>query len=149
MGIDPILTRGAYAAMLAQAARAHPLECCGLLLGQRGDGLAGAAECISAIAPAANVAADPTRHFEIDPAVLIAAHVAEREDAKREGAGGSPALLGWYHSHPSGLPTPSATDQASSPRDGRIWAIIGDGAVRLWRDGPFGFEALPTRLVDG
>ena len=142
MGTDPQLTRGALAAMLAEAARAHPAECCGLLLGPRGEGVLGRAECITAIAPTANVAADPTRHFEIDPTALITAFRAERE-------GGEQALLGWYHSHPSGEAIPSATDQASSPRDGRVWAIIAKGAVRLWRDGPFGFEALPLLLVEG
>ena len=146
MGTDPQLTRGALAAMLAQAARAHPAECCGLLLGVRwaeaGEGACGEAECITAITPTAKVAADPTRHFEIDPAALIAALRAERE-------GGEQALLGWYHSHPAGEAIPSATDQANSPRDGRVWAIIAEGAVRLWRDGPLGFEALPLLLVEG
>ena len=135
------LTKSAQAAMLREAARAHPLECCGLLLGPRGEGAAGGAGCITTIAPAANVAADPARHFEIDPAALIAAHRAERE--------GGMALCGWYHSHPCGEAAPSATDAAFAPHDGRVWAIIADGAVRLWRDGPYGFEALPTRLVEG
>ena len=146
MGTDPQLTRGALAAMLAQAARAHPAECCGLLLGVRAEGALGGAECITAIAPAANVAADPTRHFEIDPAALIAALRAERAGGQNIG---EQALLGWYHSHPAGEAIPSATDQAAAPRDGRVWAIIAKGAVRLWRDGAFGFEALPLHLVEG
>jgi proteasome lid subunit RPN8/RPN11 len=142
MGTNPILTRGALAAMLAEAARAHPAEACGLLLGERIAGQAGGQERITAIAPTANVAADPTRHFEIDPAALIAALRAER---RGEGL----ALLGWYHSHPSGDATPSAVDQASAPRDGRLWAIIAGGTVRVWRDAAGGFEALPTGLGDG
>ena len=138
MGTNPILTRGALAAMLAEAARAHPNEACGLLLGER----RGAREHIVATVPTANVAPDPTRNFEIDPAALIAAHRAER-------AGEGLALLGWYHSHPSGDAAPSATDRASAPRDGRLWAIIAGGGVRLWRDAAAGFEALPTGLADG
>jgi proteasome lid subunit RPN8/RPN11 len=124
--------------MIAEAARAHPAEACGLLLGERSRGQ----ERITAITPTANVAADPARHFEIDPAALIAAHRAER---LAEG----PVLLGWYHSHPSGDATPSAADQASAPRDGRLWAIVAAGTVRLWRDAAAGFEALPTGLADG
>ena len=144
MGMDPQLTRGAAAAMVAQAARAHPQEACGLLLGVRADG----GERITAIRPAANVAPDPTRHFEIDPATLIAALRAERE-AAGAGAGVGPTLLGWYHSHPTGEANPSATDRACAPRDGRLWAIIAQGQVRLWRDAADGFEMLSTRLVDG
>ena len=45
-------------------------EVCGLLLG--------AGRRIDAILPAANVASDPARHFELDPATLIAAHRAAR-----------------------------------------------------------------------
>ena len=156
MGMDPQLTRGALAAMVAEAARAHPNEACGLLLGRVEDG----AERITAIRPAANVAADPTRHFEIDPATLIAALRAERERGPERGPelgpepgkatdGQGDVLLGWYHSHPAGEATPSATDRASAPRDGRLWAIIARGTVRLWRDGAQGFEMLPTRLADG
>jgi len=82
----------------------------------------------------ANVATDPTRHFEIDPAALIAAHRAARA--------GGPAVIGYYHSHPQGASSPSATDIAMAARDGRIWAIIGAKGLRFWLDAPHGFEAL-------
>ena len=140
MGMDPIMTRGALAAMVGEAARAHPQEACGLLLGERG---ADGQERITAIRPATNVAPDPRRHFEIDPAVLIAALRAEREGM------GDLALLGYYHSHPTGAAVPSATDSANAGRDGRLWAIIAAGQVRLWRDGAGGFEMLPTCLAQG
>src|SRR6185503_12046732 len=78
----------------AEAARAHPREACGLLLG-RGTRIEG-------IAPAANVHPEPLTRFEIDPAALIAAHRAARA--------GGPELVGYYHSHPAGHPLPSATD---------------------------------------
>ena len=121
------------ATLLAEAARAHPRECCGLLLGQGGR--------IERAQPAANVHPDPQRHFEIDPAALIAAHRAAR-------AGGA-EVLGYYHSHPTGDPAPSATDRASAARDGRVWAICASGAVRWWRDGANGFEALSLRVDAG
>lgn len=126
------VTSGALATLLEEATRAHPLECCGLLLG---------GELIARACPAANVHPEPARHFEIDPAALIAAHRAAR-------AGGL-AVLGYYHSHPTGIAEPSATDRAAASGDGRIWAIIAGGTVRLWRDSPAGFEALPLRVAEG
>lgn len=76
------------------------------------------------IQPATNVAANPARHFELDPATLFAAHKAARA--------GGPAILGHYHSHPSGRPEPSATDAASATPDGHLWLIIGGDEARLW-----------------
>ena len=120
------VTSGTIAILLEEAARAAPLECCGLLLGEAGR--------VLDARPAANLAADPARHFEIDPAALIAAHRAERS--------GGPQLLGYYHSHPGGHPMPSATDCAHASGDGRAWAIVAGGKVRFYRDGPLGFAQL-------
>ena len=135
MGMDLIVTSGAMATLLKEAANTAPQECCGLLLGE--------GNRIEQAQPAANVAADPHRQFEIDPSALIAAHRAARA--------GGPAILGYYHSHPVGAARPSATDQAQASGDGRIWAIIGlvAGEVTFWRDLPDGFEALPSRVAQG
>ena len=114
-------------AMLAEAARAHPRECCGILLGE------GAA--ITAIAPAANVHASPESHFEIDPQALV--------DAHRNARSGGPQVLGYYHSHPNGLARPSATDEAMATGQRLIWAIIAAGRVTFWREGDARFAALP------
>lgn len=127
------VTSGAIATVLAEAARAAPAEACGLLLGHSG--------IITEARPAANLAADPARHFEIDPAALFAAHRTERA--------GGPELLGYYHSHPGGHPRPSATDCDHASGDNRIWAIAADGEVTFWRDGKSGFEALSYDLVEG
>jgi len=64
------ITAGALDTIRTEAHRCHPCEACGLLLGQ-GDAIATAW-------PAANVAPQPERHFEIDPTALIAAHRAAR-----------------------------------------------------------------------
>lgn len=120
--MDLELTSGALATLLEEATKAHPRECCGLLLGH------GAR--IERAVPAANVHPDPERHFEIDPAALIAAHRAAR-------AGGA-QVLGYYHSHPNGRAEPSITDQSMASGDGRFWAIIAKGNVTLWRDSPAG-----------
>lgn len=101
-------------------AAADDHEVCGLLLGSH--------DRIGAIAPAANVAADPARHFELDPAALIAAHRAARA--------GGPKIIGHYHSHPSGIAAPSATDAACAAPDGNLWLIVAAGEATLWRAGP-------------
>jgi desampylase len=115
MGMSLKVTRGVIAALLQEAAKAAPNECCGLLLGEGG--------VVS----------------EAHPAALFAAHRAER--------GGGPPLLGYYHSHPSGHPVPSATDCEHSSGDGRAWAIVAGGEVRFWQDGDGGFVALSHCVV--
>lgn len=126
------VTSGAIATLLAEAARAAPDECCGLLLGR--------ADKVEEARPAVNVAPNPARHFEIDPAALFAAHRASR-------AGGL-QLIGYYHSHPAGHPMPSATDCAHASGDSRAWAIIAGGSIGFWRDGKLGFEALSYIVVE-
>ncbi len=133
MAMETAVTSGVKATLLAEAAAADPLEACGLLLGQHG--------LITAAVPVLNVHPDPARHFEIDPAALIAAYKAARADG--------PEVLGYYHSHPSGRIEPSATDRSSASGDGRIWAIVAGDAIGWWRDAPGGFEALPLRVVAG
>jgi len=127
------VTSGAIATLLAEATRAAPAECCGLLLGRGGR--------IDTARPAANVAGDPLRAFEIDPAALFAAH--------REARAGGAELVGYYHSHPNDHPLPSATDCEHASGDGRAWAIVAGGEVTFWRDGCAGFEPLSYRVVDG
>ena len=107
------LTSGITATLIQEAARAHPQECCGLLLGQGGQ--------ITHTRRAANVHADPAFQFEIDPAALLAAH--------RGARGGGLQVLGYYHSHPNGRAQPSPRDQAAAAGDGRVWAIVARGAV--------------------
>jgi proteasome lid subunit RPN8/RPN11 len=77
-----------------------------------------------------NVHPNPATHFEIDPAPLLAAHRAAR-------AGGA-RVIGHYHSHPSGAPTPSLTDAACAAPDGSLWLIAASGEVRAWRAVPHG-----------
>lgn len=93
------------------------------------------------ITPAANVHPSPATHFEIDPAALIGAY--------RQVRGGGPKIIGYYHSHPTGCPSPSPTDQAMAARDGKIWAIIGRDEIKFWRDDPGGFKPLSYQLQGG
>jgi predicted GIY-YIG superfamily endonuclease/proteasome lid subunit RPN8/RPN11 len=126
------VTRDTLAAMLAAAAAAHPLEACGLLLGEGGR--------ITEARETRNVHPTPQTHFEIDPQALIDAHRAAR-------AGGA-QVLGYFHSHPTGQAVPSATDRAMAARDGRVWAIIAGQEVMFWEDGTEGFAALSYHLTD-
>lgn len=121
-----------HARLIALAASAPGREVCGLLLGARGRGGAGAID-IDEVVPAANVAADAAAAFELDPAALFAALRAERA--------GGPRLLGHYHSHPHGPAAPSARDAALALDAGRLWLIVGRGAVTAWRAAPGGSVA--------
>ena len=120
-------------ALLVAAAREHPRECCGILLGEDAR--------ITGALSARNVHATPESHFEIDPQALIDAHRRARE--------GGPQVAGYYHSHPNGLPRPSATDRAMAAGDGMVWAIVAAGRIEWWRSGDAGFEPLPYVVRDG
>lgn len=124
------ISRAALDAIARQAAASPAAEVCGLLLGAAGL----AAEDVRTALPAANVAADPARRFELDPAALIAAH-------RRARAGGE-AVLGHYHSHPSGDVRPSARDAAMAFEANALWLICApDGRWALWRALPDAAEA--------
>ena len=121
------------AAIRAAAAAMPGVEICGLLLGMD--------DRITDVRPCANVADDPARRFEIDPSVLFAAHRAAR--------GGEPAVIGCYHSHPTGIAVPSACDAASAMGDGAVWLIVAGGEVRGWRTVERGAFAEIELVVDG
>jgi len=118
----PIFASEALAAARAHAAAAAPLEACGLLLGGGGR--------VTEARACRNVAAEPAVRFEIEPAALLAAHRAAR-------AGGA-AVMGCYHSHPSGAARPSPRDAADAAPDGGLWLILGGGDATLWRAGETG-----------
>ncbi len=108
------------ARIMAEADAAAPEEACGLMVGRRGQGWARVARLVSA----RNVAEEPRRRFEIDPAALLATHREAREAGEE--------IIGPWHSHPAGPPEPSATDvararEAASPGD--VWLIVAPGDV--------------------
>lgn len=115
------ISRPLFEELIQRAADSPDAEICGLLLGRGAD--------IEALLPSANVAADPRDSFEVDPAVLIAAHRAARD--------GAPAPIGHYHSHPRGRATPSARDAAAAER-GSFWIIIAGAEVGCWLAGERG-----------
>lgn len=111
------ISRALLDAIIADALCEPDDERCGLLTGD--------ARAISGFLTAANVHPDPARHFELDPAVLLAAYRAAR--------GGGSEPIGHYHSHPTGPARPSPADAAAADQDGRLWLIVGSGEAHLWR----------------
>ncbi len=100
--------------VIACAAEAsHPREGCGLLVGRRqADGLAR----VTALHPAENLLADAfSDRFELDPA----ARLRLQRDCRKRGE----VVLGHWHSHPSGVAAPSATDAARAFEEGLVWLI--------------------------
>ncbi len=132
--MDVTIASTALTAILAEAAGSPGVEICGLLLGD-GDDIRIARSC-------RNVAADPARRFEIDPAALLAAHRMARSAGDR--------VVGHYHSHPSGRPVPSPRDAADAAPDGTLWLIVADGQARMWRavpDGPVEGRFVPVAFA--
>ena len=117
--------------MLAHAREAHPRECCGILLGE--------GATITAIQPARNIHPAPGTQFEIDPQALVDAHRAARRGGRR--------VLGYYHSHPNGLPRPSVTDEAMLTGERAVWAIVAAGDVTFWQADGARFTALPYAVL--
>ena len=108
---------------IAAGAAAHAsVEVCGLLFGDPTH--------VTGAQPCRNVAEDPATRFEIDPTALLAAH--------RSARGGGPAVIGCYHSHPTGRAEPSPRDAADAAPDGSIWLIAASGSITAWRATPNG-----------
>ena len=98
---------------------------------------------ISAHHPITNVAADPRRAYELDPAETLRAIEAI------EAAGDD--VLGFYHSHPDSAAEPSRTDREEARWPGYYYAIVsvpdGDLAVFEWTGERF--ERRTIRVVAG
>jgi proteasome lid subunit RPN8/RPN11 len=116
MGMRLEISRADVDRILGEAAASPDGEVCGLLLG--------AGLRVDQVRACRNVAENPARSFEIDPAALIAAY--------REARGDGPAVIGHYHSHPTGRAEPSVRDAENAMGDGAIWIIAGGGELRGW-----------------
>jgi desampylase len=122
--------------LLDQAQAAGADEVCGLLLGRDGT--------VEQLVPARNVAANPARSFEIDPATLLATH--------RTARGAGQQVIGHWHSHPNGRAEPSKRDAARAQDNGQIWLIIAADTITAWaaqaRAGaPASFASVPLEIV--
>lgn len=132
-----ILSRQMIAEIEAEARRAFPRECCGLLEGVWD----GDAARISHLHPAPNLATQADR-FEIEPQ----AHFVALKGARERGH----AIVGCYHSHPNGSAAPSPRDLAGAGDENFLWLIAGvtEAAVELaafvYLSGAFGKIGLVT-----
>lgn len=108
----PLLDR-----LQADATVAGDREICGLLIGS--------ADGIDDAIGIPNAAADPTTGFALDPRAQLAVTRASREAGR--------AIVGCYHSHPSGDRTPSRTDAVHADQQDYLWLILGGGGADLWR----------------
>ena len=105
----------------AHALADAPREACGLI-----GGSGGRVQCVIATP---NVAAEPSVYYEVDPAALVAG-IAQFQTAGLE-------LIGFYHSHPQGPPSPSQTDVALATYPDAIYLIVGlrpgEPELAAWR----------------
>ena len=96
------------------AERAHPEECCGLLVG-RGDEAGDV--LVTRLAPSPNVAdGDRRKSFLVDAKVQF--------DLMRELGDGPENIVGNYHSHPGAPARPSEHDRKSVYYPDHIWVIV-------------------------
>jgi proteasome lid subunit RPN8/RPN11 len=110
------------ARMIAQHALDEaPREACGLI-----GGVDGRAE---AVIPARNVAAEPETTYELDPRTLV--------EAMRQFHEAGLSLIGLYHSHPGGPPSPSQSDIALATYPDTAYVIVGlragEPELAAWR----------------
>jgi proteasome lid subunit RPN8/RPN11 len=97
----------------AHARAEQPRECCGLLIGTRGEAFTVLEICEAM--PTANIAEGESR-FEIEPAD----HIAARRSARERGL----AIVGVYHSHPQTPALPSPRDLAEASYAEYLYGIV-------------------------
>ena len=130
------LPRQIYERLLDEARQALPNECCGLLAGSGGRA--------TEIFPATNELASPFE-FEIPPRELFEIFRAMREK--------SLALVGIYHSHPSGDNAPSRRDLERAYYPEAVYVILSPAAdaeapVRAFRLADDDWQEIPVRVHD-
>lgn len=102
------IARPVLRAVIDDATRASPRECCGLLLGTD--------DRIVEAVRARNLAESASRYL-IDPEDHIRARRAARVRALE--------VVGFYHSHPASRAWPSPSDIAEASDEDAVWMIVG------------------------
>ncbi|WP_254861641.1 desampylase [Halovivax gelatinilyticus] len=111
-------------AIIDRAVEGAPNEVCGVLAGTDGNHV----RIVDRAIPTPNAAVEPETTYEIDPVTLL-------ETVESIEAGGDD-VVGFYHSHPTGPPEPSATDVADATWEGYAYLICSlDPTITLgvWR----------------
>jgi proteasome lid subunit RPN8/RPN11 len=116
---------GGFEALRQHAERTYPNECCGILVGRFRERVA----VVEKVVPTRNESLERSdRRYEIAPTDLL--------KVMRDAAGSASEVVGYYHSHPDGLATPSSTDQQSAwPGVSYIIVAVKSGRameVRSW-----------------
>ncbi|MFW6376867.1 MAG: desampylase [archaeon] len=127
-----VLPRDVRDAIVEHARDGAPMEVCGVLAGHH-DAEQSRAERAHRTS---NVASSPRVTYEIDPELLFET-IEEIESAGRE-------VVGFYHSHPTGPPRPSPTDEARATWEGYSYVIVEPGedpSLGAWRWTGETFEA--------
>ncbi len=105
----------------AAARRTYPDETCGFLIGHQDD----EAVHIDCFALSPNRAADPARHFTLDPAMHLR--------LQRQLRGSRFGIVGLFHSHPGGRAELSPADLQSPAAEAWVWLVLAldakEGAV--------------------
>jgi proteasome lid subunit RPN8/RPN11 len=112
--------------LLDAAEDIYPNEACALLVGRRYPGLS---VHVTRVEISRNVADNPARRFEVDPGLRIG--------LERELRGGSLQVIGVWHSHPDGLPEPSATDRESVLEPHLFWLVTAVAAGQAAQTGVY------------
>jgi proteasome lid subunit RPN8/RPN11 len=122
---------------------AYPNEACALLVGRRYPGLS---VRVTRVEVGSNVADNPAYRFEVDPGLRIG--------LERELRGGAVQVIGVWHSHPDGLPEPSATDLESVLEPHLFWLVTAVAAGQVTETGAYylsdwtdAFRPVPLVLV--
>tara|TARA_A100001037_G_scaffold101034_2_gene92049 strand:- start:1246 stop:1746 length:501 start_codon:yes stop_codon:yes gene_type:complete len=106
------LSTECHRTVVDHAERSFPQECCGLLIGEEANGLVQVAE----IHESENLANDPGRRFEVDPALRL--------KLQRSLRGSGHRIIGIYHSHPDGPAHPSPRDLEAAWEPELVWLIM-------------------------
>lgn len=119
-----ILPEAVRESIVAHAERASDEEICGVLAGEHGDKRS---QVVGAHGTK-NIADNPRTRYRIDPEELLAT-IESIEESGQE-------VVGFYHSHPCGPASPSATDAKRATWTGYsyvICALDGSPSLGSWR----------------
>lgn len=118
-----------------------PYECCGVVFGAVRDGRIRA----DGFAVVRNAASNPEVSFRFDPAEWVRIHYEAQKNQR--------TIVGFFHSHPNGSPTPSRLDAEGWDGAGAYWIVGLSGArpeIRVFGRTPEKeWYPIPVKTVPG
>lgn len=132
--------RNLYDEIVTHARQGDDEEVCGVLGGTYGP----TTSVVKSVHRTANVADDPKSRYAIDPETYY--EIANQVESAGE------SIVGFYHSHPAGPASPSATDADRAAWPGYSYVIValdGHPYVGAWRwNEPEGFQGERVAIGD-